>query len=89
MGSDKEKNLNEEFENFAKKIKNSEKTFDNDILLKLYGYYKQSTIGDCNIECPFFWDLKAKSKWEIWNQQKGTKKSHAQKKYIKLVKELL
>jgi acyl-CoA-binding protein len=89
MGSDKEKDLNEEFETSAEKIKNSGKTFDNETLLKLYGYYKQGTVGDCNVECPSFWDLKGKSKWDAWNENKGMKKSHAQKKYVKLVKSLL
>jgi acyl-CoA-binding protein len=81
--------LTQEFEDSIKQIKNCGKTFDNDILLKLYGYYKQSCVGDCDIECPSFWQVKEKAKWDAWNQHKGMKKDHAMKRYIKLVSKLL
>lgn len=32
--------------------------------LKLYGTYKQATVGDCNEEKPF--DKKKREKWEAW-----------------------
>jgi diazepam-binding inhibitor (GABA receptor modulating acyl-CoA-binding protein) len=87
MGKDDE--LKSQFEEVAKELKKSGKSFDNDTLLKLYGYFKQSTAGDCNTECPSFFQLKEKAKWEAWIQHKGMKISHAMKKYIKLVEELL
>lgn len=86
-GSDE--NLKQEFLCAVENIKKSNKNLDNDILLKLYGYYKQSTIGDCNIECPAFWQIKEKAKWEAWEQHKGMKKTHGMKKYIKLVENIL
>lgn len=85
----KNNELENQFEKAAQDIKASGKSFDNDTLLKLYGYFKQSTTGDCNTECPSFYQLKEKAKWEAWNNHKGMKKSHAMKKYIKLVEELL
>ena len=88
MGNSDE-NLEQEFLSAAEKIKESGKNLDNDTLLKLYGYYKQGTIGDCNIECPGFWQVKEKAKWEAWEQHKGMKKTHGMKKYIKLVEKLL
>jgi diazepam-binding inhibitor (GABA receptor modulating acyl-CoA-binding protein) len=87
MGKNEE--LENEFNKAAKDIKDSGKSFDNDTLLKLYGYFKQSTMGDCDTSCPSFFQLKEKAKWEAWNNYKGMKKSHAMKKYIKLVEELL
>lgn len=81
--------IEQEFLNASENIKKSEKNFDNDTLLKLYGYYKQATIGDCNIECPSFWQLKEKAKWEAWEQHRGIKKFYAMKKYNNLVYELL
>ena len=87
MGKNEE--LENDFEKAAQYIKSSGKTFDNDTLLKLYGYFKQSTVGDCNVDCPSFFQIKEKAKWESWNNHKGMKKSHAMKKYIKLVEELL
>ena len=87
MGKNEE--LEIEFNKAAKDIKDSGKSFDNDTLLKLYGYFKQSTVGDCDTTCPSFFQVKEKAKWEAWNNHKGMKKSHAMKKYIKLVEELL
>lgn len=87
MGKNEE--LEIEFNKAAKDIKDSGKSFDNDTLLKLYGYFKQSTVGDCDTACPSFFQLKEKAKWEAWNNHKGMKKTHAMKKYIKLVEELL
>lgn len=59
--------------------------------LTLYGYYKQATVGDINIDRPgmFSMDLKAKYKWDQWNKQKGMSKTDAENKYIDVVKELL
>ena len=88
MGTDKDKDLEKEFLSSAEHIKSSGKNFDNDTMLKLYGYYKQGTSGDCDIAEPNFWQLKEKAKWDAWNQHKGVKKTHAMKKYIKLVNEL-
>ena len=78
-----------EFLNSAKQIKNCNKSFENDILLKLYGYYKQATIGDCDNQSPSFWQVKEQAKWESWTAQKGMKKDHAMKRYVKVVSKLL
>jgi len=82
--------LVEEFNNSAKKIEQNIKNIsDNDILLKLYGLYKQAKEGDCNTECPSLWDLKKKYKWEAWNNNKGMKKENAMKLYIKNVSQII
>lgn len=87
MGSSE--NLEEEFEMSIENINNCGKNFDNDTLSKLYGYYKQAKFGDCDKECPNFWQVKEKAKWEAWNQHMGMKKEHAMKRYVKLVSKLL
>ena len=86
---EKERNLEKDFLYSAELIQSSGKNFDNDTMLKLYGYYKQGMLGDCDIPEPAFWQLKEKAKWDAWNQHKGVKKTHAMKKYIKIVGELL
>lgn len=35
----------------------------NDMMLKFYSYYKQATIGACNIPRPGFWDAVGRAKW--------------------------
>ena len=82
-------NLAQEFEDLAEKIFSTDKTFNDDTKLKLYGYYKQATKGDCDIECPAFWQVKEKAKWEAWNQHKGMTAEHAMKRYIKFAAKLL
>jgi diazepam-binding inhibitor (GABA receptor modulating acyl-CoA-binding protein) len=81
--------LAKNFEKASDDIKKSDLKLDNDTLLSLYGYYKQATVGDCNVEQPGFFDLKAKAKHEAWTQNKGMSKEHAMKRYIKKVNTLL
>jgi len=55
-------------------------------LLHLYGWYKQSTEGDCNTQKPH--DMKSAAKWESWNSKKGISKVDAQGNYVKFVDSL-
>lgn len=67
-----------------------QKPADND-LLYLYGFYKQATIGDCNVQQPSFnvFKLKEYKKWEAWNSHEGIEKETAMEHYIDKVKQLL
>jgi len=60
---------------------------DDDTLLLLYSFYKQSTVGDNNTEKPSFFNFKASKKWEAWESLKGMSKLLAQGQYIKHVKD--
>ena len=63
---------------------------NDDDLLCLYGYYKQSTLGDCMISRPTgLFDFKEKKKWDAWNGKKGMKKEESMKNYIDKVKQLM
>lgn len=44
---------------------------DNDVLLKLYGLFKQATNGDNTAEKPGMFQLTQKAKWEAWEKLKG------------------
>lgn len=51
-------------------------------LKKLYGLYKQATLGDCNIKEPNkILNYKDNVKWNSWNVNKGMKKEDAMVKY--------
>lgn len=80
--------LNDDFQKAAKEVKALTK-LDNTVLLELYSYYKQATIGDNKTSQPSFLDFKGQAKWSAWNERKGMKKETAQVKYIKLVAKLL
>jgi diazepam-binding inhibitor (GABA receptor modulating acyl-CoA-binding protein) len=87
MGKDDD--LVKNFEKAASDIKSSKLKLDDETLGSLYGYYKQATVGDCNVEQPGFFDIKGRAKYDAWNQYKGMSKEHAMKRYIKKVEKLL
>jgi len=61
-----------------------------DVILDIYGLYKQSTVGDINIEKPsmFSFDLKAKAKYEAWRKRKGLSKEEAMREYVDTIVKL-
>lgn len=62
---------------------------NNEILLQLYGLYKQATKGDVKVDPPAnLFDLVAKAKYEAWAALKGTSIQDAQNEYINLVYKL-
>lgn len=74
--------LIEKFENACNDI-HSVKNIENDDLLKLYGLYKQATVGDCNISPPnMFSSQKDKLKYNAWMMNKDMNKQTAMKMYI-------
>ncbi|XP_036264327.1 diazepam-binding inhibitor-like 5 [Pipistrellus kuhlii] len=56
--------------------------------LVVYSFYKQATQGDCNIPAPPDTDVKAKAKWEAWNEKRGTSKMDAMRIYVAKIEEL-
>jgi diazepam-binding inhibitor (GABA receptor modulating acyl-CoA-binding protein) len=88
---DVNKLLNEDFKKAAKEIQSlqSFEKLDNTVLLELYSYYKQVTVGDNKTSQPSFLDFKGQAKWSAWNERKGMKRETAQVKYIKLVAKIL
>ncbi|CAN3365099.1 acyl-CoA-binding protein [Diutina catenulata] len=77
-----------EFEQKAKAVNELPTRPNNDELLKLYGLYKQATVGDNNTEKPGIMDFKGKAKWQAWKDVEGTSQEEAETQYIALVDEL-
>lgn len=65
-------------------IAESKREIENEIRLKLYSYYKQATIGDCNTAQPSMIDFVGIAKWKEWNARKGMSKSRAMNLYINI-----
>ncbi|CAL5228191.1 g11276 [Coccomyxa viridis] len=80
--------LQEDFEKAADDAKTLPDGTSNDDKLKLYGLFKQGTVGDVNTGKPGIFDQKGRAKWDAWNAKKGMDKETAQKEYIALVKSL-
>jgi diazepam-binding inhibitor (GABA receptor modulating acyl-CoA-binding protein) len=72
--------------NMVKKLKS--RPTDSE-LLELYGLYKQATVGDINIEKPYFFNLEALGKWNAWNSYKGLSTYDSEVKYVKKVNLLI
>ncbi|MEY2705392.1 MAG: hypothetical protein RL407_1454 [Bacteroidota bacterium] len=60
----------------------------NEELLRLYGLYKQATVGDNEEERPGGFDFKAAAKYNAWLILKGKSKEEATQSYLALVAEL-
>ena len=61
---------------------------DNATLLKIYGLYKQATVGDNTEKKPGFGDMVGRAKWDAWNALKGTSGDEAKQQYVDLIKSL-
>ena len=77
-----------EFEAAAEAVKSLK--LSNDQLLKLYGLYKQATIGDApKKSTASAFDVKGQKKWGAWAAVRGLDKDQAQTQYIDFVSGLL
>ena len=56
--------------------------------MKLYGLFKQASVGDVNTQRPGAFDFKGKYKWDAWDKNKGMSKEDARQQYIELVRSL-
>lgn len=56
--------------------------------LKLYGLYKQSTVGDINTPQPGVFNFTSRSKWNAWNENEGMTSAAAMELYICTVKQI-
>lgn len=60
----------------------------NDVLLELYGLFKQSTDGDVSGEKPGMFDFKGAAKYDAWESRRGMTKDEAMQAYLDLVDKL-
>ncbi|XP_058038330.1 acyl-CoA-binding domain-containing protein 4 isoform X4 [Ahaetulla prasina] len=51
-------------------------------MLRFYGYYKQATVGQCQIPRPGFWDPIGRYKWDAWKSLGKMTKEEAMAAYI-------
>jgi diazepam-binding inhibitor (GABA receptor modulator, acyl-CoA-binding protein) len=80
--------LNANFEISVDIINKLKKTPEDNELLDVYKYYKQSKFGDNNTEQPSMFNFKNTAKWNAWNSVKGIEKNAAMQHYINLSMEL-
>jgi len=67
------------FQKASQFVKKNPDLFKDEQKLKLYALFKQSTVGDCNIEKPgVFFGWYRKAMWDEWNslKEKNIKNPH-------------
>jgi diazepam-binding inhibitor (GABA receptor modulator, acyl-CoA-binding protein) len=80
--------LKAQFEAAAEAVKDLPERPDNEMLLRLYGLFKQGSEGDVKGDKPGFFDFKGVAKYDAWEKLKGTDSTKAMEDYVKLVKRL-
>lgn len=56
--------------------------------LKLYGLFKQATVGDINTDCPSMFNVAGRAKWNAWSENRGKTDDDAKNEYISVVARL-
>ncbi len=80
--------LQAQFEKAAQDVQQLPRRPGNDVLLKLYAYYKQATAGDVSGSRPGMTDFAGRAKYDAWARLKGTSKDQAMQSYVDLVEKL-
>jgi diazepam-binding inhibitor (GABA receptor modulating acyl-CoA-binding protein) len=57
----------------------------NDDLLRLYGYYKQGSLGDVTGSRPGMMDFVGRAKYDAWSALQGMSQEDARQAYVDLV----
>uniref|UniRef100_A0A1L8DZ93 Acyl-CoA-binding domain-containing protein 6 n=1 Tax=Nyssomyia neivai TaxID=330878 RepID=A0A1L8DZ93_9DIPT len=78
--------LEKKFNEATKFVAGNVTKFNDGQLLTLYGWYKQSTVGDCDGNRPGIFQMAKRAKWDAWNKVKSTPKDEAMEKYIEIVR---
>ncbi len=81
--------LEEDFEAAADRVKDLSSRPDNSTLLDLYALYKQGTDGDVSGKRPSRLKIKARAKYDAWNDRSGTSREEAMQQYVDLVDRLV
>lgn len=80
--------LKAQFEQAAQDAQQLPKRPGNDVLLKLYGLYKQGTSGDVVGARPGILDMQGRMKYDAWAKLKGASAEQAMQDYVALVEQL-
>lgn len=80
--------LNADFEAAVANSRKLAQRPDNATLLKIYGLYKQATVGDNAEKKPGFSDMIGRAKWDAWNGMKGKSSEDAKREYVELIQSL-
>ena len=79
----------DDFEQTVQYVRNELKEASDESKAKIYGLYKQATVGDVNIERPSgLLDWTGKAKWDAWKACEGISQEEAKVQYCSYVNDL-
>ena len=82
-------NIDDEFQLAQSDLKKLNDEPPNELKLRLYALYKQSTVGQCNVAKPSALDMVGKAKWGAWSSLGSMSSAEAMTQYVDTVKLLL
>ncbi len=56
--------------------------YPDDVKLRFYGLFKQSTVGDVNTKRPWAMDFTGRAKWDAWDKLRGLTTTDAMTAYV-------
>jgi acyl-CoA-binding protein len=80
--------LEEQFEETSKRVHTFSQRPSNDILLDLYSFHKQASLGDVHGDKPGIFDFINAAKYNAWASKKGLTRKQAMQHYVDLVNSL-
>ncbi len=78
-----------EFDEAVQRVKTLPSAPSNDMLLQLYGLFKQASAGDVTGKRPGRLAFRDRAKYDAWAAKRGTSTEAAQDGYVALVNDLL
>uniref|UniRef100_T1IX27 ACB domain-containing protein n=1 Tax=Strigamia maritima TaxID=126957 RepID=T1IX27_STRMM len=87
-GRNMSSSIDSQFEDAKKVLETLKKDPGNATKLRMYGLFKQATMGKCNAPKPSMVDFVGKAKWDAWNSLGKMTSAEAKQNYVNLVQEL-
>jgi acyl-CoA-binding protein len=77
-----------QFESAVEAVKGLSKDPGNEVKLRLYGLYKQATVGDVTGSRPGMMNPVGRAKYDAWATLSGTPSEAAKEQYVAIVADL-
>lgn len=80
--------LQEQFDQAVARVNGLASAPAQNLMLELYGLFKQATAGDASGKRPGLMDIRGRAKYDAWASRKGMSRDEAMKAYIALAERL-
>jgi diazepam-binding inhibitor (GABA receptor modulator, acyl-CoA-binding protein) len=74
--------LDDDFDEAVSRVSALPTSPPQDVMLELYGLFKQATAGDATGSRPGMLDVRGRAKYDAWASRKGMSRSEAMRAYV-------